>query len=104
MAMTDRDVTLSGETRIIYWLAGVLVVMVMAAGSFWLTYVAAQVDDLRLEQKVGDRESGMLRERLKGVETKLESVDATTRQTAEDVRQIRERLEGHQVVDRPGQP
>lgn len=80
-------------TRTIYWLAGLLAAMVIAGGSFWLTYVAAQVDDLRQEQKLDQRENGAIRERLKGVETKLESVDATTKSTAEDVRRIRESLE-----------
>ena len=91
--MSTSDEIGTAERRIIYWIAGALGALVMTGGSFWLSYVSAQVDDLRAEQKIDQRESALIRERLKGVETKIESVDATTRATAEDVRRIRESLE-----------
>ena len=90
----------SQETRVVQWIAGALAAIVMAGGSFWLTFVAAQVDGLREEQKTEQRDNALVRERLKGVETKFEAVDATTKQTGEDVRHIRESLEGR----RPSEP
>ena len=89
------------EVRTIQWIAGILAAIVMAGGSFWLTFVAAQVDGLRIEQRSEVHDSALLRERLKGVETKLEAVDATTKQTAEDVRRIRDSLEGRRSKDEP---
>ena len=82
------------EPRTFQWIAGALAAVVLAGGSFWLTYVSAQVDGLRDEQKTEQRDNSMVRERLRGVETKLEAVDSTTKQTAEDVRRIRDSLEG----------
>ena len=90
----EEMVTPQQETRTMQWIAGALAAIVMAGGSFWLTYVGAQVDSLRDEQKTEQRDNAMVRERLRGVETKLEAVDATTKQTGEDVRQIRDSLQG----------
>ena len=94
MTASPHEVEGLSTSDILRWVAGALVAVVMAGGSFWLTYVSAQVDGLREEQKVEQRDNSLVRERLKGVETKLEAVDATTKQTAEDVRRIRDSLEG----------
>jgi type VI protein secretion system component VasK len=94
MTEASRKVEGLSTSDISRWIVGALAAIVMAGGSFWLTFVAAQVDGLREEQKQEQRDSSQVRERLKGVETKLEAVDATTKQTAEDVRRIRDSLEG----------
>lgn len=83
----------AAEARVIQWIAGGLAALLVTAGGAWLSYVGAQVDGLRAEQKTEVRENSDIRERLKGVETRLEAVDETTKATRQDVQRIRESLE-----------
>ena len=82
------------DKSVIQWIAGILAATVLAGGGFWLNYVAAQVDDLRLDAKVEAKDNALVRERLRGVEIKVEGIDTTTKQTADDVRRIRDSVEG----------
>lgn len=75
------------------WVAGALATIVFTGGVGWLNYVSGQVDELRTQSREESRDNAAVRERLKAVETKLETVDATTKETAGDVRSIRQSVE-----------
>ena len=59
------------STKIVWWIIGLFTTILIAGGAGWMNHVAAQVDDLRLE-------------------TKLDMVIESTRNTNTEIKELRE--------------
>ena len=59
------------STKIVWWIIGLFTTILIAGGVGWMNHVAAQVDDLRLE-------------------TKLDMVIESTRNTNTEIKELRE--------------
>lgn len=80
----------SQSNKLIWWILGALLTIALAGGSTWMNHVAAQVDDLQQEQKVDAQDRAAIRERTSKLETKLDMVIESTRQTTAEIRELRD--------------
>lgn len=86
----DEEQDSPQTTKLIWWILGALLTVVLGGGSTWMNHVAAQVDDLRQEQKVDAQDRAAIRERTSKLETKLDMVIESTRQTTAEIRELRD--------------
>lgn len=75
--------------RIVWWIVGAFFTILVAGGSAWMNHVAAQVDELRTEQKVDAQDRATIRERTTKLETKLDMIVESTRETTVELKQLR---------------
>ena len=78
------------STKIVWWIIGLFTTILLAGGAGWMNHVAAQVDDLRQEQKIDAQDRASIRERTSKLETKLDMVIESTRNTNIEIKELRE--------------
>ena len=86
----DQQFDEQQSTKIVWWIIGLFTTILIAGGAGWMNHVAAQVDDLRQEQKIDAQDRASIRERTSKLETKLDMVIESTRNTNTEIKELRE--------------
>lgn len=83
-------------THLLWWVMGVLVLLVSAGGAAWVRSLEGQVADTRADVKSQELRVGDVRERMMRVETKVENVQKSVDDQKTDLSEIKGILRGQQ--------